>query len=147
MWQLLSNYLKTLLVANTDIQEVFDYEVNDFNGQPAAVIVASDNESAFVTTAHNERVYAFSLFLFVARGESGFTDKKCDDVLRQLVDGAMDDLDKNWQVSGISLPTGYEMLFMEAAPSVWGYSNREMLYRMAEIKIRIHTYINTELIT
>lgn len=147
MWQNLLVKLKAILTANTLIQEVYDYEVSDFNGQPAVVIVPSDSEGEYSNTIDNERIYAFSVFVFVARAKEYYTDEKCDVVMRSLVDSILDDFDKNWQLTGLVVPTGYSMLYMESAPSMWGYANREMVYRMAEIKLRVHIYVDTTVIT
>jgi len=147
MWENLIVKLKSILVANTLIQETYDYEVAKFEGQPSAVVVPSDSTGEFTTSLDNERVYAFSIFLFVARGDNYYPDNVADRVLRQLVDSVLDDLDKNWQMTNTTLATGYSMLYMESAPSSWGYSNREMVYRMAEIKIKIHLSVDTNLIS
>jgi len=50
-------------------------------------------------------------------------------------------------LSGLTLKTGYQMLMMEAAPSQWGYANRENLYRMSEIIVRVHLNVDTNLIS
>jgi len=146
MWENLIEKLKAILVANDKLQEVYAYEVEKFEGQPSAVIVPSDNDSEYSTTVDNSRVYAFSVFLFVARGDNFYSDSEADRVLRALVDSVLDDFDSDWQLSGLTLNTGYSMLFMEAAPSSWGYTDREMVYRMAEITLRVHLNVNTDLI-
>ena len=147
MWENLIAKIKAIMEANTLVQETYDYEIEKFEGQPSAVIVPSDNSGEFTTTTDNERVYAFSVFLFVARGDDYYTDKTADIVMRELVDSVLDDFDKNWRLTGLTLSTGYSMLYMEAAPSSWGYVDREMVYRMAEITLRIHLDVDTSLIS
>jgi len=134
--------IKSILVANEEIQEVYDYEEVKFEGQPSAVVVPSDNSGDFTSNADNERTYGIKVYLFVARGENYYTDKKCEQVMRSLVDTVIDDFDKNWQLTGLTLNTGYSMLFMESAPSAWGYADREMAYRMAEIDLKIHLNVD-----
>jgi hypothetical protein len=147
MWEKLSNHLKAILEANTLLSSVYDYEEGEFNEQPVAVIVPSDSEGEFTTTLQNEEVYAFNVFLFVQIGDTFYTKKEADAVLRELVDNVKRDFDKNWSLTGLSMETGYNMLFMETAPSAWGYSSRENVYRMAELQLKVHLSVDTNLIT
>ncbi len=147
MWSNIIAKIKSILDSNSLIQESYDYEEVNFKGQPAVVIVPSDNESNFTTNIDNERVYGVTVFLFVARGENYYKDKKCDEVMRNLVDSVIDDFDKDWQLDGLELNTGYAMLYMEASPSSWGYINREMAYRMAQIDLKIHLNVDVNQIT
>ena len=132
MWENLIAKIKAIMEANTLIQETYDYEIEKFEGQPAAVIVPSDNTG---------------VFLFAAKGDNYYTDKTAEIVMRELVDSVLDDFDKNWRLTGLTLSTGYSMLYMEAAPSSWGYIEREMVYRMAEITLRVHLNVDTSLIS
>jgi len=147
MWEKLSNHLKGILEANDKLSSVYDYEEGEFNEQPVAVIVPSDSEGEFTTSLDNERVYAFSVFLFVQIGDSYYTKKEADGVLKELADSVIDDFDKNWSLSGLDTSTGYSMLYMESAPSAWGYSSRENVYRMAEITLRVHLSVDTNQIS
>jgi len=147
MWENIIAKIKSILDANTLVQETYDYEEIKFEGQPCAVVVPSDNNSDYSSNVDNERVYGVKVYLFVARGENYYKDSVCESVTRELVDSVLDDFDKNWQLSGIELTTGYSMLYMEAAPSIWGYSNREMAYRMAQIDLRIHLNVDVNNIT
>lgn len=136
MWQKLSDKIKSILQANTLIQEVYDYEHERFNGDPAVTLTPSSNESDYSTTTENERVYAFKILIFVDRTARGDTDS--ERIMRALVDSVLDDLDKNYTLSGIVANTGYTMLYTEAMPSMWGYVERENIYRVAEITVRCH---------
>jgi hypothetical protein len=147
MWEKLSNHLKTMLEGIDKLSSVYDYEEGEFNEQPVAVIVPSDSEGEFTTTLQNEEVYAFSVFLFVQIGDTFYTKEEADGVLRELVDTVKRELDKNWALSGLSMETGYNMLFMETAPSAWGYSSRENVYRMAELTLKVHLSVDTNLIS
>lgn len=146
MWTILLNKLKTLLDSNTLIQETYDYEMEGFKGSPVATITPSDNASEYSSTKENRRIYAFTIRLFVMRG-GAITNQKCDSTMRNLTDSVLDDLDKNWNLSGISNPTGYQFLLLKAMPSQWGYAGREMEYRVAEIKIQCVVDVDTTLIT
>jgi len=147
MWGKIIEKIKSILDANGLIQETYDYEEIKFEGQPSAVVVPSDNTGDYTSNIDNERVYGLNVFLFVARGENYYTDKECDRVMRNLVDSVLDDFDKSWQLDGLELTTGYSMLYMEAAPSAWGYADREMAYRMAQIDLKIHLNVDVNQIT
>ena len=142
MWENIIKKINEILKANTLIEETYDYEEVKFEGQPSAVVVPSDSSGEYTSNVDNERVYAVTVFLFVARGENYYNDKECESVMRELVDSVVDDFDKNWQLTGLELNTGYSMLYVEASPSAWGYSNREMVYRMAQIDLKIHLNVD-----
>lgn len=152
MWQNLKKKLKAMIAANTNLQEVYDYEVEEFGGDPCATLVPSSNESDYRTTSSNRRVYAFNLTLWVKRGGQYRNDSQAENVLTDLVDQVLDYFDKYYTLGGASagtltLPTGYTVIMVEATPSQWVYSNRETLYRGAEIKIRVHVDVNVTLIS
>jgi hypothetical protein len=145
MWQNIIDKLKTLFGTITQIQEIYDYEVNKFNGDPALVIVPSGNAADYESTTENRRVYAFKVLAVVDRTTRA--DTEAERVLRSIVDKLLNVIDKNWSLSGLVLPAGYAMLFTEALPSVWGYIDRENIYRVAEITIRVHLDCDINLIT
>jgi len=146
MIQNLITKLKSILTANTLIQSVYDYERADAEGTPFATITPSANENDYATTTENRRVYAFLVRLFVERaGQS--TYENADNTMRALVDSVLDDFDKNYSLSGLTSANGYTFLFMEATPSQWGYVGREQEYRVAEITIKCHFYVDTTIIS
>lgn len=152
MWQNLKTKIVALLNANTLIQQIYDYEVAEFAGDPAATIVPSSNESDYRSTLHNRRIYAFTLQLWVKRGGAR-TDKQAEDVLTELVDSVLDDFDKYYTLgvgspgAALVLPTGYTMVRLQAMPSAWMYSDRETLYRGTEITIKIEMDVDVTLIS
>lgn len=145
MWTILKAKLKAMLVANTLIQEVFDYEVAKFNGDPVATLTPSANEAHYSSTTENRRVYAFIIRLFVDRTSRG--DETCERITTTLVDTVIDDIDKDYTLTGIVPPTGYTMLFVEATPANWGYAGREEVYRVAEIVVKCHVDVDVNLIS
>ncbi|HBX15906.1 MAG: hypothetical protein UV20_C0009G0019 [Candidatus Magasanikbacteria bacterium GW2011_GWA2_42_32] len=145
MWENLSDKLISILEANTLIQESYDYEVGKFEGDPAVTLTPSSNESDYSTTIHNERVYAFNCMVFVDRTKRG--DSEAERVCRALVDSILDDFDKNYTLSGLLLSAGYTMLYVEAVPARWGYVERENVYRVAEITIKVHLDVDVTTIT
>jgi hypothetical protein len=140
--------LVTILKANTKIQEVHDYEIEGFKGQPAVVIVPSSNESSYESTNDNERIYAFNLFIFVSRTKySGNPKSEADRVMRGLIDTILDDIDKNWTLDTVVQPTGYTFLNIFATPSSWGYANMEDEYRTATIEVKCRVSVDVTLIS
>jgi len=145
MWTVLLEKLVSILRANDLIQETFDYEVEQFSGDPSCVIVPSENESDYNTTEENVRIYSFSIRLYVNRtikpaGEDPKSDS--DRILRNLVDSVLDDFDKDYTLTGITNPTGYTFINSFALPSLWGYAGREGEYRVAEINIRCRVSVD-----
>lgn len=145
MIQKLVTKLKAILDANTLLQVVYPYEREDSSGTPFASITPSGNENAYQTTTENNRVYAFLIRLFVER-KGQTTVEDCETTMRELVDSVLNDLDSNHRMSGLQTQTGYTFLFLDAAPSAWGYVGRENEYRVAEITVRIHFSVDINLV-
>ncbi len=148
MWQHLKNKIVAILNANNLFQEVYDYEVQGFNGDPVAVLTASSNESDYRSTSDNRRVYAFSLTLWAKKGDPK-GDRQVENTLTDLVDSVLDDFDKYYTLSQgspgtLTLPTGYLIVRVDATPSAWFYVNREpgVLYRVAEINLRVEVDVD-----
>lgn len=137
--------IKTILQANDLIQVVYDYERANADGSPFCTITPSSNDSDYNTTTENERVYAFMVRIFVER-KGQINEDVAEDATRSLVDSVLDDFDRNYTLSGMTPPTGYTFLFMEAAPSTWGYVDGENEYRVAEIRVRCHVSVDVNLI-
>ena len=148
MWDELNATLKGILEANTFIQEVYDWEKERFEGDPVATLVSSSNESDYATTTENRRVYAFTIRLYVNRTESSLRkDQDTERIMRNMVDTVLDDIDKNFTLTGITNPTGKTLLFVEAMPSAWGYAELDAIYRVAEIVVMCHVNVDINLIS
>jgi len=145
MFTILLNKIVGILEANSLIQEVFSYEVEEFTGDPVAVIVPSANESEYNTTQENIRLYAFTIKLFVKR-TSPRTVQDADRIMRDLVDSVIDDFDHQYLFNGITNPTGYTFINVFAMPSAWGYSGREDEYRAAEVNLKCRVSVDRNLI-
>ena len=153
MFGTLRDKIFAILSANTLIQEVYNYEAIQFEGDPVAVLSPSGNEGDYSTTSMNERRYAFTIRLFVSRtaredknaGLSGA--KEADRVLVNLVDSVIDDFDKDYTFSGLTVPTGYCMINVFATPSSWGYAGAEDEYRVAEIVITCRVGVDVNAIS
>lgn len=143
MWQSLKKKIHSILQANNLLEQVFDFEAGEFAGDPVATIVSSANESNYRSTINNRRIYVFTIQLLVKRANPR-TDAEAENILTDLVDSVLDDFDKYYTFgtgspgAALSLPTGYAMIMVEALPSKWFYSQRETLYRGAEVEVRVH---------
>jgi hypothetical protein len=151
MWGILKNKIMAILQANTLFQEVYDYEVQDFGGDPVATIQPSANESDYRSTSDNRRMYAFSLQLWVKRGykDSNRNEKQAENTLTDLVDSVVDDFDRYFTLGQsstgtLALPSGYQIVKVQATPSAWFYANREpgVLYRAAEVILRVEVDVD-----
>ena len=148
MFTILLNKIVSILEANTLIQEVHNFEAQKFDGDPVAIVSPSGNESDYTTTNINERLYAYSVKLFVSRtARDGDSDKEADRVLRNLVDSVLDDIDKDFTFAGLSVPTGYCMINVFAIPSIWGYAGAEDEYRVAEVVVRCRGGVDVTMIS
>lgn len=151
MFESLLNKLKAMLDNLDSVQECYGYEAGTFRGDPAITITPSANESEYISTSSNERVYAFTVRCWVSRteGEDATTEKTTLD----LVDDVLDLFDKYYTLSSsspdgetLNVPTGYCLTHVEAAPSAWFYVDRGDGFRMAEITIRVHVQVDVTLI-
>ena len=141
MFEILINKIVSLLNSNSLIQEVHNYDVEQFNGDPVAVVSPSANENEYLTNSENLRIYAFTVRLFVKR-TSPRTPHDADKILRELVTSVIDDFDKDYTFTGIQNPNGYTLINVFALPSAWGYSGREDEYRAAEITIKCRVVVD-----
>lgn len=152
MWENLKTKIQAILAANSLLQSIYLYEAKEFGGDPVATLVPSNNESDYRTTTNNARIYAFRLQLWVKRAEPR-DDEEAEEVLTDLLDTILDDFDKYYTLGtgspgdALVLPTGYTMIMLEALPSAWFYSERETLYRGAEIILRVHVDVDVTLIS
>lgn len=132
----IKNKIKDKLEANTKIQNVYQYPALKFSGYPAATIVPSDNESDFETTTTNVRIYSFQIRIFEQIKNDNLN--KAYETIEDLIDDVLDDFDKDPALTGVTMPTGYTMLTVEAAPSVTGIVDRlDLLMSMITVKIRV----------
>jgi len=145
MFTTLLNKITSILSANELISATFNYEAQQFNEDPVAVVTPSGNESDYSTTKENERIYAFNLKLFVSRTDR--EPEQADRVLRNLVDSVLDDFDKDYYFVGLTVPTGYTMINVFATPSNWGYAGRESEYRVSEVVIKCRVSVNVTAIS
>lgn len=121
---------------------VYLYEPNEMGNFPVIAIVETGNEAEFDTNKDNERIYRYTIRIFVERAQAGV--EKCEANLRNIRDDIIDALDSDSYFTGISLPTGYTMINTFAAPMRFGYiAGREGELRAAEIDFRVRILVDT----
>ena len=140
MFKVLKDKIVSILEANDLLQEVWDYEVEKFEGDPACTVTPSGNEGDYNTNEENIRLYSFNLRLFVNRDTR--KKKKADEVLTELVDSIIDDFDKDYTFSGIENPVGYTFINSFVMPSKWGYAGREDEYRVSELLLKCRVSVD-----
>lgn len=129
---------------NSDFADVYTYEVEEFNGDPVAIITPSGNESDYFTNKDNNRVYAFKILILVNRVKR--TKDGAETVLRSIVSEVIDMFDKDYTLTGLECPIGYTFINVFATPSQWGYLGAEQEYRVAEIALRCRVSVDVNLI-
>ena len=146
MFETLIKFLSDKIRNNSvaDFANVYPYEVEQFEGDPIAIIVPSSNDSDYFTNKENARTYAFNLTIFVSRVKR---DKDAaEKLLRELVSSIIDGFDKDYTLSGMPAVTGYTFINVFATPSSWGYLGAESEYRVAEINLKCKVLIDVNLI-
>ena len=135
--------IKEILQGITEIQDVKDDPLSDFSGYPACYIVPDDSSSTYDTTIENRRTYNFTVRLFYQVGSEDTDVQNAYNAMRALVDTVLDTFDQNYTLTGIDLPSGYDLLGVAALPSLWVYLEQLNLL-VAEIKISAR--INVEIV-
>ncbi len=146
MFSTLRDKIVEILEAVDEVQDVFPYEAEQFEGDPACTVTPSSNEGDYNTTDENIRIYSFNIRAYVTRTKTR-TKKEADEVLANLVDSIIDDFDKDYTFSGISMATGYTFINSFVLPSNWGYYGREAEYRYAELLIKCRVSVDINVIS
>ena len=146
----LYNNLKDLLDEVTEIQDRHMSPTFQFNGFPGAFIVPSGNESDFLTTNDNQRVYAFKIWIFTeydqTNKETAYTS------LVSAVDAVIDKIDKQENPDQDSrsmaneLGAGVTLLAVLATPSRFALDEETKLLG-AEVSVRCKTTVDLTLLT
>ena len=151
MWKRLKDKIKSVLATNSKIQEIYDYEVAEFGGDPCVTITPATDSADYRTTSENMRVYAFNVVLWCKRGGAR-TDHQAEEVLTDLIDSITRTFDKYFTLgtgspgNALVLETGYTMIMVEAVPGEWFYAGREMEYRAATLTIKCHVNVDVTII-
>lgn len=142
--------LKVLLDEISSIQEKHKSPTFKFNGYPAAFVVPSGNESDYLTTNENQRIYAFKIWVFTEYDQT--TGEISYETLTQCVDDVLDKVDEqeNPENEGrdlaSGLQSGYTLVAVLATPSRFALDEEEKLLG-AEINVRLKVSVDlTEIV-
>jgi hypothetical protein len=132
----IKNKILTILQTVTKIQEFYGYPILNFGGYPAAVIVPSSQDADYETNVDNQRIYAFQISIFQEIQEGGIENAL--DALYDLADDVLNAFDKNPTLTGISLPTGYTMIYVVPSIAAWHQiEDKDVLSLDITLKVRV----------
>lgn len=117
----LSNYIKnTLLPSVTTIRltNIYDNELTDLGGFPAATITLQDVKAEAIDTHRNKRSFIFIIRVFIDRNKLNFGSDKAEVILRKLGDEIMLKCDSDPTMGG-------NCIYTIPSPYKTGYVNRE----------------------
>lgn len=136
----LKNKIKSVLLTISDIQQVFDYPNQDFDGFPAVVVRTNGNTSEYETTHENDELYSFSLFCFQIQSSENedpvYSKQKARQILEELCDKIRDTFDTDEFLNGVAMPAGRTLLGVKPTVSDIGEDDSGK-YCIAEIKLDI----------
>lgn len=100
----------------TDIKQVFNYGVKVFQAEinefPVALVVPASNDSSYLSTGDNQRVYNFKVW--VIGKTDGISSQVVQDSVESIVDQIMDYFD-----SDANNTLGDTVTHIEATPADW----------------------------
>ena len=117
----ISNYIKTNLIPSVvDIRttNIYDHELTDLAGFPAATITLQDITGKTLDNARNERIYAFSVRIFIDRNKQNFGSNKTEGILRTMANNFILLVDADPSLGG-------NVIWARAFNIKLGYVNRE----------------------
>lgn len=128
----ISNYLKNVLVPSITtirIQNIFDHELTDLAGFPAATITASDLAGEFLDNMRNQRGYRFMIRIFIERSKLNVGTQEAESTLRTVMDEFIQRFDADPTLGG-------NCIYTRPGTARYGYVDREQNnIRVAEITL------------
>lgn len=146
----LRDNLQSIISDIDGFQEVKKRPTLKFNGFPAAFIVPSGNESDFLTTNENQRIYVLKVWIF-----QEYDQTTADTAYDELMDRVEDvlnavDLQENPEVSTRTMATGLgsgvTLVAVMATPGQM-VPDEEVKLLAAEITVRCKVTIDLTIIT
>lgn len=142
--------LYNLLKEVSSLQDKHIAPTYKFNGFPAAFLAPSGNESDFMTTNDNQRVYAFKIWVFTEYDEtqkdtSYLTLVSCvDDIINKVDEQENPETQSRSMANEIG--TGVTLLAVMATPSRFALDEEEKLLG-AEVSVRCKVAVDLTLLT
>lgn len=117
----ISNYLKTALiptVISIRSSNIFDHELTDLAGFPAATITATELIGKPLDNTRNERIQRFTIRIFIDRNKQNLGSNTAESVLRTLADEIILKVDAEPTLGGNCIDA-------KAFDAKFGYIDRE----------------------
>lgn len=117
----ISNYLKTQLIPSITslrLTNIFDNELTDLGGFPAATITALELAGKVLDNTRNLRTVRFIIRVFVDRNKSNFGSANAESIMRAFADEAILRIDADPTLGG-------NCLNVVPFPARFGYISRE----------------------
>lgn len=128
----ISNYLKNTVIPSCltiRSANIFDYEVADLAGFPAATITAQEMVAKILDNSRNERIYHFTIRVFIDRTKTNFGASKAETILRTVADDLINKIDQDATLGGNAID-------VKPFDAKFGYVDREnQNIRVAEITL------------
>jgi len=129
----LKTVIKNRVGALSSVAIVYGYEETSIAQWPAVLVLPGNLEGEFVTTAENQRIIAFELYILFPTGQNvpkNSAEKPveyAERVVSNVLDEIIGDMDQNsYQHDFADLSdTDSEFLFIDAADASWGYVDYE----------------------
>ena len=119
--QALSDYLKnTLIPSVVDIRaaNIYDNELTDLSGFPAATITLQDMPGKVLDNVRNQHIFRFTVRIFIDRGKLTVGSAKAETILRSLANNLISKVDANPTLGG-------NCIIANAFDAKFGYIDRE----------------------
>ncbi len=104
----ISNYLKNTLipsVVNIRSANIFDQELTDLAGFPAATITLQTLKGKILDNSRNERIYRFTIRIFIDRNKQNFGSNTAETILRSITDSLVAQIDADPTLGGNCINT------------------------------------------
>jgi hypothetical protein len=126
----IANKLVALLEEITDFSVVYDHDVPQLAGFPAATVQAASHQNTFHDTAANSRTYTFLIRLFYRLD----VDQDAETILRDLADQVIAKLEQNVTVAGV-----WEIA--QPTSGVFVKDKREVDVQIVELSVAIRSRV------
>lgn len=148
-FQIISDKILEKLQGITKLNTVLDYPTLEFPSYPAAYFVPSEGESAWVTTADDERSYNWEIHIFYEIEPDGIRNalKALFDCVDDILDTFAQDrqlTDSGTNIQSALTSNGYTtdtMISTEPVAADWGQDDEKKILR-AIIKLRVRLTIS-----
>lgn len=123
---------------NPAFVDVYDYYIDTYTGYPIAVILLSNNQGDFGTSAQNDRVDIFDIHVILSLEDGGMSRSAVQDYMYDLLDLVRDVIDNSQDLEGF-------VTYMNptiADPAIVDIGNGESADAKVSVEVRYTVDIN-----